>query len=89
MKVKRTSRGQRIFIGDTAIMVLLWMNWKLPGKLCRMILGVFELMGFIQRRQGRWEESTRSLERAFELDPRNINTLHQIALSYGCLPALC
>ena len=64
-------------------MVLLWMNWKLPGKLCRMILGYSRLMGFVQRRQGRWEESTRSLERAFELDPRNINTLHQIALSYG------
>jgi TolB-like protein/tRNA A-37 threonylcarbamoyl transferase component Bud32/Tfp pilus assembly protein PilF len=45
--------------------------------------GVFETMGFVLRRQGRWEESTRSLERAFELDPRNINTLHQIAFSYG------
>ena len=45
--------------------------------------GLFETMGFVLRRQGRWEESTRSLERAFELDPRNINTLHQIALSYG------
>ena len=44
---------------------------------------VFELMGFVQRRQGRWEESTRNLERAIELDPRNINTLHQVALSYG------
>ena len=40
-------------------------------------------MGFVLRRQGRWEESTRSLERAFELDPRNINTLYQIGLSYG------
>jgi TolB-like protein/Tfp pilus assembly protein PilF/tRNA A-37 threonylcarbamoyl transferase component Bud32 len=46
--------------------------------------GLFETMGFVQRRQGRWEESTRSLERAFELDPRNINTLYQIGLSYGC-----
>jgi tetratricopeptide (TPR) repeat protein len=45
--------------------------------------GLFETMGFVLRRQGRWEESTRNLERAIELDPRNINTLHQIALSYG------
>jgi TolB-like protein/predicted Ser/Thr protein kinase len=45
--------------------------------------GLFEAMGFVLRRQGHWEESTRSLERAFELDPRNINTLYQIGLSYG------
>jgi TolB-like protein/Tfp pilus assembly protein PilF/predicted Ser/Thr protein kinase len=45
--------------------------------------GLFETMGFVLRRQGRWEESTRSLERAFELDPRNVNTLYQIGLTYG------
>ena len=45
--------------------------------------GLFETMGFVLRRQERWEESTRSLERAFELDPRNINTLYQIGLTYG------
>jgi len=45
--------------------------------------GLFETMGFVLRRQGRWEESTRSLERAFELDPRNTNTLYQLGLSYG------
>ena len=44
---------------------------------------VFELMGFVQRRQGRWKESTRNLERAIELDPRNANTLYQLGLSYG------
>jgi TolB-like protein/Tfp pilus assembly protein PilF len=41
---------------------------------------VFELMGYIQRRQpGRYEESTRTLERALELDPRNVVVLQQIA----------
>ena len=45
--------------------------------------GLFETMGFVLRRQGRWEESTRSLERAFELDPRYINPLYQIGLNYG------
>src|SRR5262245_34117806 len=32
---------------------------------------VFALKGFIERRQGRWEEAIRNLERATELDPRN------------------
>ena len=36
---------------------------------------IFRVTGYIQRRQGRWEESTRNLERALELDPRNLNTL--------------
>jgi len=41
---------------------------------------VFELTGYIQRRQpGRYEESTRTLERAIELDPRNVVLLQQIA----------
>ena len=41
---------------------------------------VFELTGYIQRRQpGRYEESTRTLERAIELDPRNVVLLPQIA----------
>src|SRR5215831_19191264 len=44
-----------------------------------------ELTGYIQRRQGRWEESIQSLERALELDPRNFDTLQQLALSYGDL----
>ena len=40
------------------------------------------LTGYIDRRQGRWEQSTRNLERALELDPRNSYTLRQIALTY-------
>jgi TolB-like protein/class 3 adenylate cyclase/Flp pilus assembly protein TadD len=43
---------------------------------------VFEYTGYIDRRQGRWEEGTRNLERAIELDPRNFFTLQQIALTY-------
>jgi serine/threonine-protein kinase len=34
---------------------------------------IFRLTGNIQRRQGHWEESTRNLERAAELDPRDID----------------
>jgi TolB-like protein/Tfp pilus assembly protein PilF len=44
---------------------------------------IFAVMGFIQRRQGRWEESMRNFERAIELDPRSLNTLENIADSYG------
>jgi TolB-like protein/Tfp pilus assembly protein PilF len=44
---------------------------------------IFTVMGYIQRRQGRWEEAIRSLERAIELDPRNLNALGNIADSYG------
>ena len=36
---------------------------------------VFQLTGEIQRRQGHWQESTRSLERSVELNPRDIETL--------------
>jgi TolB-like protein/Tfp pilus assembly protein PilF len=43
---------------------------------------VFELTGYIRRRQGRNEEGLHNLERALELDPRNFFTLQQIALSY-------
>jgi TolB-like protein/Tfp pilus assembly protein PilF len=43
---------------------------------------VFALTGFIDRRQGRWTESTRNLERAIELDPRNVLILREISLSY-------
>ncbi|HZR06082.1 MAG TPA: protein kinase [Candidatus Udaeobacter sp.] len=46
---------------------------------------VFALKGYIQRRQGHWEESTRNLEHAIELDPGNFYTLQQIAISYGVL----
>jgi TolB-like protein/predicted Ser/Thr protein kinase len=46
---------------------------------------IFQLIGYIQRRQGHWEQSTRNLERAVELDPRNLYTLQQIAVTYGYL----
>jgi serine/threonine-protein kinase len=43
---------------------------------------IFELMGLIQRRSGRWEESTLNLKHAVDLDPRNVFTLSAIADSY-------
>src|SRR4029077_1979923 len=46
---------------------------------------LFELTGYILRRRGQQEEGLQSLQRAVELDPRNFNTLQQIALSYSFL----
>jgi TolB-like protein/Tfp pilus assembly protein PilF/predicted Ser/Thr protein kinase len=46
---------------------------------------LLELKGYIERRQGRWEESTRDLQRALDLDPRNNNLLSETAISYDDL----
>ncbi|MEY2573486.1 MAG: hypothetical protein QOJ87_1699 [Verrucomicrobiota bacterium] len=43
---------------------------------------LFELTGYILRRRGQQEEGLRNLQRAVDLDPRNLFTLQQIALSY-------
>ena len=45
----------------------------------------FEFTGYIDRRQGRWAESIKNLERAVELDPQNPIFLQQVAKSYECL----
>ena len=46
---------------------------------------LFELTGYILRRRGQQEEGLQNLQRATELDPRNFDTLQQIALSYQFL----
>ena len=43
---------------------------------------VFEYTGYIDRREGHWDEATRNLERALELDPRNFYTINQLAATY-------
>ena len=40
------------------------------------------LLGYIDRRQGRWDQSTQNIEHALDLDPRNLLFLKQLALSY-------
>jgi len=48
----------------------------------------FQILGFIDRRQGRWAESAKNLERAAEIDPQNpagAGVFQQIALSYESL----
>jgi len=46
---------------------------------------LFEVTGYILRRRGQQEEGLQNLQRAVELDPRNIDILQQIALSYQFL----
>jgi serine/threonine-protein kinase len=75
------ARAQDLYRGyleyDAALAELEVAGQTLPNN-----AGVFELKGYIQRRQGKQEDAVRSLERAIELDPRNIFTLQQIGLSY-------
>jgi tetratricopeptide (TPR) repeat protein len=43
---------------------------------------VFQLTGLMDRRQSRWAEAVRNLERASELDPRNENYLINLITTY-------
>ena len=45
----------------------------------------FALSGYIERRQGNWEDSTRQLEQAVALDPRNILPVSELAAQYTVL----
>jgi serine/threonine protein kinase/tetratricopeptide (TPR) repeat protein len=45
----------------------------------------FLLTGYIDRREGRWEQAIHNMERAVELDPQNSFTLQQTALTYTVL----
>jgi serine/threonine-protein kinase len=78
------ARAENLFRGyldyDNALAELEVARQSLPND-----ARVFQLAGYIQRRQGRWEQSTRNWERAAELNPRDLETLRQIALNYGFL----
>jgi TolB-like protein/Flp pilus assembly protein TadD len=78
------ARAQHLYNGyldyDGALAELEIARQKLPNH-----PRIFRVTGFIQRRQGRWEESIRSFERALEVDPRNVNTLDNIGDSYAAL----
>src|SRR2546428_6408830 len=43
---------------------------------------IFQFLGLIDRRQGRWDEAIRNLERAVDLDPRNQFTLGDLEDTY-------
>ena len=76
--------AENLYLGhldyDRALAELMLASQSLPND-----PRVFELKGYIQRRQGKQEEALRNFERAAELDPRNARTLQQMALSYELL----
>jgi TolB-like protein/Tfp pilus assembly protein PilF len=43
---------------------------------------VFKFLGLIDRRQARWNEAIRNLERVVELDPRNVDGIGNLAEAY-------
>jgi TolB-like protein/class 3 adenylate cyclase/Flp pilus assembly protein TadD len=46
---------------------------------------VYSLTAYIDRRQSRWSEAIQGLEKALQLDPRNVFLLRQISLTYQVL----
>ena len=46
---------------------------------------VFSLTGYIDRREGKWDDALRNLERAAELDPRNFKVLSDLSVLYDLL----
>ena len=46
---------------------------------------VFALMGYIDRRQGRGSEAARSMEKALELDPRNLLLREHLSITHQAL----
>lgn len=65
---------------DRALKELALAQRKLPNDPLPILL-----VGYIHRRQGHWKSSTEYLERAVELDPRNLAFLKQLAQSYDAL----
>jgi serine/threonine protein kinase/tetratricopeptide (TPR) repeat protein len=68
------ARGQNLYWGyldhDGALAELELARQTLPND-----ARIFRWTGLIERRQGHWKESTRNLERAVELNPRDIELL--------------
>jgi serine/threonine protein kinase/TolB-like protein/Tfp pilus assembly protein PilF len=73
------ARGEHLYRGhvdyDGAIVEL-----GMAGRTLSNDPRVFELTGFIQKRHGKYEEALRNLERAADLDPRDLYPLQQIAV---------
>ena len=65
---------------DAALAELEVARQSLPND-CR----VFELLGLIQNRRGKFAEALPALEHAMELDPRNVYRLEQIVAPYWYL----
>jgi tetratricopeptide (TPR) repeat protein len=67
-------------MADEALAELELARNRLPND-CR----VFELMGLIENRRGKFEQGVTELERAMQFDPRNVYRLEQIVQAYWFL----
>ena len=45
----------------------------------------YSLTGYIDRREGKWDDGTKNLEKAAELDPRNLKVLGDLEVQYDLL----
>ncbi len=70
--------GQRDFAG--ALTEFQQAEKGLPNN-----VDVIKAIAFIQRRLGHWDEAIAGLRRAIELDPREINAYHALAVTYSAL----
>jgi len=70
--------GQRDFTG--ALAEFQQAKQGLPNN-----VDITNAIGFIQRRLGHWDEAIVALGRAIELDPRDINSYNNLALTYSVL----
>ncbi len=70
--------GQRDFPGGLA-------EFQQAEKGLPNDVDIIEAIAFIQRRLGHWDEAIAGLRRAIELDPRDINAYHALAITYTCL----
>ena len=73
---------------------LYWGYWDYDGALAELKIArrtlpndfrIPQMTAHIQKRQGHWEESTRNLEHAIELNPRNLELRANIAMWYTSL----
>jgi tetratricopeptide (TPR) repeat protein len=69
-----------------------WGNLDYASALAELVLArhslpndprTFALSGYIERRQGKWEDATRELEQAVVLDPRNVINISELAAQYN------
>src|SRR5437879_2354571 len=70
--------GQRDFTGGLA-------EFQQAEKGLPNNVDVIFAIALIQRRLGHWDEAIAGLRRAIELDPRDINAYHALAITYTCL----
>jgi serine/threonine protein kinase/tetratricopeptide (TPR) repeat protein len=73
---------------------LYWGYWDYDGAVAELKIAhqtlpndfrIPQWTAYIQNRQGHWKEATRNLERALELNPRNMETRVNIAMHYTSL----